>query len=237
MNRPKMIIFDAGKTLIDYKEINTLKGVKALMPYIIQNPRKLSAEEIDTFTNEIFAHYEDCRKNLFEIHEQTILKTVYDLLELKFSITLSEIEEIIWNETPLIEPVEHVEELLDFLNASQIKTAVISNFDFSGYLLKKKLDELFKNNQFRFVIASSDYGIRKPDIRLFKLGILKSSFEPHDIWYVGDKVNVDVKGSHNAGMVSILYKNKSAHDDAFCENALVIEDYRELIRILKGVEI
>ena len=37
--KPKMIIFDAGRTLLDYREINILKGKEALMPYIIKIQR------------------------------------------------------------------------------------------------------------------------------------------------------------------------------------------------------
>ena len=38
---PKMIIFDAGRTLIDYKEINIRKGIEAYFPYIISNPHTI----------------------------------------------------------------------------------------------------------------------------------------------------------------------------------------------------
>lgn len=36
MNPPKMILFDIGRTLIDYGEFCTRKGVDALMPYLVQ---------------------------------------------------------------------------------------------------------------------------------------------------------------------------------------------------------
>lgn len=54
MSKPKMVIFDAGRTLLDYASIDTLKGVKAFMPYITSNPLHLTAEEIDQRTNEVF---------------------------------------------------------------------------------------------------------------------------------------------------------------------------------------
>ena len=51
MSKPKMIIFDAGRTLLDYASIDTLKGVKAFIPYITSNPLHLTAEEINQSTN------------------------------------------------------------------------------------------------------------------------------------------------------------------------------------------
>ena len=49
-----MVLFDAGRTLLEYQDIDTLKGVTALMPYITSNPRELTAEEIDRCTNQVF---------------------------------------------------------------------------------------------------------------------------------------------------------------------------------------
>ena len=49
--QPKMVIFDVGRTLLNYSEFDSLKGVRALMPYISENPHDLKAEEIDQRTS------------------------------------------------------------------------------------------------------------------------------------------------------------------------------------------
>lgn len=231
MAKPKMIIFDAGRTLLDYTSIDTLKGVNAIKPYITSNPRHLTAEDIDRDTNEVFELFEASRKQLFEVPECTILALVYDLLQLEFSISLKEIERIIWNEDAVKVPTPHAKEALDELNRMGIKTAVISNLDFSGDLLRNTLNELFPNNQFQFVIASSDYGIRKPNPRIFEAGIIKSGLMPEEIWYVGDKLSVDVEGSRNAGMVPVLYKCPRNHYDSIPEGLRVIEDFMDLVTL------
>lgn len=56
--RPEMVIFDAGRTLIDYTQVDTLRGVQALMEHVTANPRSLTPEEVDRFTNETFAQFE-----------------------------------------------------------------------------------------------------------------------------------------------------------------------------------
>ena len=76
--QPKMVIFDVGRTLLDYSEFDSLKGVRALMPYISENPHHMTAEEIDQRTSEIFALFDESRKQLFEVPEKTILTLVYD---------------------------------------------------------------------------------------------------------------------------------------------------------------
>ncbi|MBQ9148742.1 MAG: HAD family hydrolase [Oscillospiraceae bacterium] len=233
MKRPKMIIFDAGRTLIDYTNMDTLGDVQALMPYIVENPRNLTAEQINDFAWEVFGQFEAARKSLFEVHEQTILRLVYDTLGIKFSIPMEEVEAIMWRCHPGIVPVTGAAEMLAALNEMGIETAVISNLDFSGYLLQERLDQIFPHNRFRFVVASSDYGIRKPSAMIFQAGITRSGYTPDEIWYVGDKVRVDVDGSRACGMVPVLYKSSRNSYSSFPEELLVVEDYSELITILK----
>lgn len=234
MAKPKMIIFDAGRTLLDYASIDTLKGVKALAPYITSNPLHLTAEEINQRTNEVFDLFETSRKQLFEVPECTILTLVYDLLQLKFSIGIKEIERIIWNFDAVKVPVPHAKETLDELNRMGIKTGVISNLDFSGDLLRGTLNALFPNNQFQFVIASSDYGVRKPCRYIFDAGIAKSGLDSQDIWYVGDKIPVDIEGSRNAGMIPVLFKCPWNHYGAIPEGVRVMEDFLDLITLVNA---
>ena len=228
--QPKMVIFDVGRTLLDYSEFDSLKGVRALMPYISENPHDLTAEEIDQRTSEIFALFEESRKQLFEVPEKTILTLVYDVLGLKFSISIDEIESIIWTEDVVKVPIPHAKELLDRLHEMGIQTAVISNMDFSGDLLRQTLNRIFPNNHFQFVIASSDYGVRKPNHYIFDAGITRSNLSPTDIWYVGDKVKVDVEGSRAVGMTPVLYKFERNTYGELPEGLIVIDDMIDLLK-------
>ena len=232
MPKPKMIIFDAGRTLLDYASIDTLKGVKEFMPYITSNPLHLTAEEIDQRTNEVFELFETSRKQLFEVPECTVLALVYDLLKLEFSISLKEIEKIIWNSDSVKVPTPNAKETLDELSRMGIKTAVISNLDFSGDLLRGTLNELFPNNQFQFLIASSDYGIRKPNHYIFDAGIVKSGFDAKDIWYVGDKIPVDVEGSRGVGMIPVLFKCPRNHYEDIPAGLRVMNDFMDLVTLV-----
>ena len=227
-----MVIFDAGRTLMNYKEINIRKGIEAYFPYIISNPHNYSIEEIEKQDDEIFGIFDLCRENRFEIPVKNKLRLLFDLLEIQLSISLDEVAKIEWEEDPVIEAVNHAAELLRWLIEKKIKTAVISNIDYSGTLLKEKLKEIFPENQFEFVIASSDYGVMKPNRYIFQAGIVKSGLEAKDIWYVGDKVAVDVLGSKAAGMTPVLYKNPRNTYQEIPENAIVVDDLMEIASLL-----
>ncbi|MBO5275345.1 MAG: HAD family hydrolase [Clostridia bacterium] len=232
MNKPKFILFDAGRTLIDYSKIDTLRGVRALMPHITSNPKNHTVEVIEAETNRIFALFEQARARLFEVPAQTILKLVIDTLDIEFDISVAEVERIIWSESSIIDPVPGVEELLDYLNEQKIETGVISNLDFSGYLLKERLDVIFPRNQFKFVIASGDYGFRKPRPEFYTAGMVKCGCEPSEIWYVGDKVSVDVKGSEACGMIPVLYQTARS-GESVPSGITVIDNYAKLIKLLE----
>lgn len=232
MNKPKMILFDAGKTLLNYLDIDTCRGVREYCRYLMENPKKLTVEEIDRKVNAIFETFEAARKQLFEVHEQTVLKLAFDLLGLKFSISIPEIERIIWVHDAAIVPVAGAAELLSFLNEQGIRTGVVSNLDFSGYLLADRLKQVYPHNSFELVIASSDYGIRKPHPYLFEAAIQKSDLHPEEIWYVGDKVKVDVDGSGNCGMIPVLYKSEYNRYGELPSDVLVVEHYAQLISLL-----
>lgn len=232
MPKPKMIIFDAGRTLLDYASIDTQKGVKALLPHITANPLNLSVAEIDQRMDEIAASFDACKKQLFEVPERTILALTFELLRLKFSIDVAEIERILWYAVPEIVPTPHARETLDMLNEMGIQTAVVSNLEFNGSLLAERLNELYPNNQFRFVIASSDYGIRKPNCYLFDTGITKSGMDASEIWYVGDKIPVDVKGSSEAGMIPVLFKCPRNHYEGIPEGLKTMDDFLDLITLV-----
>ncbi len=88
---------------------------------------------------------------------------------------------------------------------------------------------LYPNNKFEFVIGSSDYGVRKPTKNIFDLGISKSGLKAEDIWYVGDKVQVDVEGSKAVGMTPVLYMNERNTYDEIPESTIVIDDLLKLM--------
>ena len=217
---------------MNYKEINIRKGIEAYFPYIISNPHNYSIEEIEKQDDEIFGIFDLCRENRFEIPVKNKLRLLFDLLEIQFSISLNEVAKIEWEEDPVIETVNHAADLQHWLNGAKIRTAVISNCDYSGNLLQEKLNKIFPENQFEFVIASSDYGVMKPNRYIFQAGIVKSGLEAKDIWYVGDKVAVDVLGSKAAGMTPVLYKNPRNTYQEIPENAIVVDDLMEIASLL-----
>lgn len=129
---------------------------------------------------------------------------------------------------------------LSFLKEHDIRTGVISNIGFSGNTLKNRINSLLPDNNFEFIIASSEYMIRKPNPMLFELALCKAGLPSDDVWYCGDSVTADVEGSAAVGIFPIWYENftienpfrEKNHKEVNCRH-LHIHDWRELIKVLE----
>ena len=211
MQKPKMIIFDYGHTLLYQPDFNTSNGNKAIYPYISRNPRNITFEEYDKTIIELFAKIKAERGDVIEIHEHNFLKLAMEYMDISLSISIEEAEEIIMDGISQGGIMPYADKLLDYLNAKGIRTGVISNNCFSGKALKKLFDRLLPRNKFEFVLTSSDYIFRKPHRVMFDVALRKAGLSADKVWYCGDSIEADVQGAKNVGMFSVLYEG--ATDD------------------------
>ena len=243
MQKPEMIIFDYGHTLLYQPDFNTSNGNKAIYPYISRNPRNISFEEYDKTIIELFAKIKAERGNIIEIHEHNFLKLAMEYMDISLSVSIEEAEEIIMNGISQGAIMPYADKMLDYLNAKGIRTGVISNNCFSGNALKSLFDRLLPRNKFEFVLASSDYIFRKPHSIMFDIALQKSGLSADKVWYCGDSVVADVQGSKNVGMFPVLYEgitadgtNPFAHQNDKLKidfEYLHIGNWNELIDILE----
>lgn len=105
-----------------------------------------------------------------------------------------------------------VEEMLDCLKEKGIRSGVISNIGWSGNALTERINRLLPKNQFEFIIASSEYGIRKPDSMIFELALQKANLPPGNVWYCGDNVKADVYGARSAGIFPVFYEDETVEN-------------------------
>ena len=208
MKRPEMIIFDYGHTLLYEPDFNAMRCEEAAYPYIVENPRNLTVEQIYAEVQRVFAEFQGQRESGIEIHEWQFMRLVYDYLGLKFNISYRELEEIEWNAASPGAVMPGVEDMLDYLNDVGIRTAVISNIGWSGNALTNRINRLLPNNRCEFIMASSEYAIRKPNRMLFETALRKANLSAEVVWYCGDDIRADIKGAHGAGIFPVLYEGK-----------------------------
>lgn len=244
MKRPEMIIFDYGDTLLYEPDWNPKRGNLELMKYITKNPNNCTIDDISREINVVFSEIRKVRDTLqYDIPCRTGNRLAYEHLGIEFSLTPLEEEIVFWTAATPGAITPNADKMLDYLNDSGIRTAVISNNGWSGEALKERFDRLLPNNRFEFILSSCDYMIRKPDKRLFEIALHKAGLSADRVWYCGDRLEADVYGAHNAGIFPVLYEGDFPAADSPKHNGektiidfdyLHIHDWLELVAVLEN---
>jgi HAD superfamily hydrolase (TIGR01509 family) len=107
-----------------------------------------------------------------------------------------------------------VEPALAALKSRGLKLVVVSN---ANGRLKHLFDRVDLTKWFDHVLDSHEWGVEKPDPRLFKLALEHSRAEPSRTVHVGDLYHVDVVGARNAGLrEGVLFDMAGLYDEVDC---------------------
>ena len=242
MKTPSMILFDYGHTLLYEPDLNFLRGEKALAPYIAENRDHLTPEQVNEFADRLYAETAPVRAHGLELHERQFQRMVYEYLGISFSIGFPEIERIKWNAASPGAPMPDADKMLACIRRRGIRSGVISNIGWSELALRDRIDRLLPDHDFEFIIASSEYGFRKPSPYLFGLALRKAGLPPDDVWFCGDNPAADIQGAAGAGIFPVWYDNglECSYRDRTCEEApacghLHIREWSELIALLESL--
>ena len=244
MREPKMILFDYGHTLLYEPGFDSVRGTRAVLDYAVRNENRLTAEEVAGFSDELFRKVGRlARANGIEIHNLMFQKMLYEYLQIGFSIPQSRVEEIYWDNAAPGIAMPNVGKAMHYLKANGIRSGVISNLSYSGGALENRLNRLLPDNEFEFVIASSEYVVRKPDPMIFELALRKAHLPADEVWYCGDNTKWDVYGAASAGIFPVWYlspldcsyRDKSLDVKPDCEH-LFISDWLQLVGFLEKLK-
>jgi putative hydrolase of the HAD superfamily len=98
----------------------------------------------------------------------------------------------------------------------------------------KKIEMLEIMDLFDEIMISDDYGVRKPDTKLFEIMSEKLEIAPFEMLYVGDHPKNDIDASRNAGYIPVWVKTTGTWIFSDIEKPeLQIETVAELPELLK----
>ncbi|MEZ3550449.1 MAG: HAD family hydrolase [Muribaculaceae bacterium] len=98
---------------------------------------------------------------------------------------------------------------------------VLKDFDIDGY--------------FKKIIESAVVGVRKPDPKIFELGVEALGLKPEEVLVVGDSLKKDILPAEKAGCQALWLKGKGwtkEEDDAFHPN--IIQSLDNILDFLEG---
>ncbi len=240
MDKPQMIMFDYGQTLIAESRFDGEAGTRAVLKYAKKNPSQISAKELQEFAktlNRDIGRYDpDPRKSTcLEIHNHIFQNYLYEYYGIELDLTKEEVERVFWDHAAEEKPTKHIQAFLEYLKEQQIRTAVISNISYSGKALENRIHSLLPENEFEFLLATSEYVFRKPHGRIFELALRKAGLRPQEVWYCGDNAYCDVEGASRAGMYPVWYRGAlEDHNKLLPEmDCLTINDWTELMEFVR----
>jgi len=195
MKKPKMILFDYGQTLVNEVKFDGVNGTEAVLAFATENKHNLTAEQIQEEANVInqgLGRFDPEKRHMFqvEVPNHMFTKYLYESLGIKIDLSSEEMDRIFWNAAAPGRPTDGIVEFLQYLKEQNIRTGVISNISYCGKVVEERINSLIQDNEFEFIIATSDYMFRKPNKRIFELALEKAELLSDEVWYIGDRMNV-----------------------------------------------
>jgi putative hydrolase of the HAD superfamily len=237
MKKPKMILFDYGQTLVNEQKFDGVKGTAEVLKYAITNKNNRTAEEIQAIADEInheLGRFDPLRRHQFQIELpfDMFASYLYESQGIKLSIPYNRTDKIFWDAASPGTATDGIEEFLLFLKEQGIRTGVISNISYSGRALEERINSLLPDNNFEFILATSEYMYRKPNHRIFDIALEKAGLQAEDVWYIGDQYECDIVGARNAGIFPIWYIGAIDLPYIEREGVLTIENWKDLMEKL-----
>lgn len=238
MEKPKMVLFDYGQTLVNEAKFDGVKGTEAVLSFATENKHNLTAKQIQEEANAInkgLGRFDPEKRHLFQVEVPNHMFTtyLYESLGIKLALSSEEVDRIFWNSAAQGTPTKGIEEFLKYLKEQNIRTGVISNISYCGKVVEERINSLVPDNEFEFIIATSDYMFRKPNKRIFDLTLEKADLLAAEVWYIGDQYECDIVGARNAGLQPIWYLGSLDMAYEKKDGVLAVESWNELKDLLE----
>ena len=235
MEKPKMVLFDYGQTLVAEQKFDGVKGTEAVLQYATKNKYHLTAEQVQAKADELnreAGRFDPEKRHLLQIEIPNTMLTpyLYESQGIEIALSSAEIDTVFWNAAAPGAPTEGIERFLEYLKDKGIRTGVISNISYDPSVVAERINRLLPENAFEFILTSSHFMFRKPNKRIFDLALEKAGLQPGEVWYVGDQYECDVKGSLHAGLLPVWYIGAIDLPYTEDESILTVTDWDELRR-------
>ena len=173
--------------------------------------------------------------------DDTFLKTLEVKLRLEFEylsqqdiwnldeITSHRLQQAVLEDVyaQVVATTAHSREVLERLHADY-PMVLVSNFygNISVVLKEFKLDHLFSD-----IVESAIVGIRKPDSRIYRLGVERLGLHPEEVVVVGDSFHKDIEPAHEIGCQTVWFKGESWTEQQYDEQIpnRIITDIAQLL--------
>lgn len=236
--RPEALLLDFGGTILRPIQFNRRRGIAAVLEYATPPSGHLLDAAValsEQLTRTIDAQLEG---STLEYSQRAFQRLLYESLGVRFDVPQELLEIVYWNEAITMEPEPGIAAALEIASDAGLPMAVLSNSAFHAPVLEQALSAVGLRDYFRFVLATADYGLRKPGPEIFAVALKRLQVEARACWYIGNAQEFDVAGARAAGCYPVWYDEVGEGSSVPAASAR-IESWSELPALLAraGVQI
>lgn len=225
----KAISFDADGTLWNFENVmrhSLNHALKELERIDVQAAAMLDIEKMIKIRNRIAKELKGKVTNLEEVRLEAFRQILKDIGRPNDALA-SHLNQVYLQHR--FEDIELFDDVLPSLKALRAKytLGILSNGN--SYPERCGLERIFQ-----FVIFSQDYGVEKPDSRLFQIAVEKAGCSKQQLLHVGDSLETDIVGAINAGIKCVWLNRKQMKSNLEIQINYEISSLLELIEILRA---
>ena len=229
MKKITAVSFDADGTLWDFEGVMrhalgcALDELRCLVP---STPASLSIETLIAIRDQVAEEYKD-REMTHEVIRLEAFKRTLQFIRNPDDDLAVHLNTLYLKHR--FEDIQLFDDVLPALNAlrGNYTMGLLSNGN--TYPERCGLEGFFQ-----FVVFAQDYGIQKPDPRLFEIAIEQAECAKHQLLHVGDSFRNDIIGAKQAGVKSIWLNRYGEHKETGKQYDFEISSLRELTDFLEN---
>jgi putative hydrolase of the HAD superfamily len=200
------LLFDYGGTLVEEVSVNPRAGHEWLLSRASFRPAHVTlADVLDRaarVTKEVAGRRDEVQ---LETAWPTLTRLIHDYFGIRFDDPLPELELGYWKASVQTKAMPGAKDTLERLHRLGLPIAVVSNTSFGEHVIRYELAKYGLADHLAFVLVSSDYAVRKPNLLLLETAAARLGMPARDIWFVGDRLDTDVAGAKAAGMTAVWF--------------------------------
>jgi putative hydrolase of the HAD superfamily len=129
----------------------------------------------------------------------------------------------------VVEPVPGAMETLRHFQGQGIKLGLVTNG--GAEIQRAKIERFQLADWFDRILIEGEFGVGKPDEKVYRHVLEQLDTRPEDTWMVGDNLHFDVGGSQTLGIYGVWvdYEQKGLPEDSEVRPDRIVQSISELI--------
>ena len=203
---PKAILFDLDDTILDFTQgaDPTWRRVCATFAPRLNGPTQEDLyNAIDASRNWFWDDPDRHRLGRLDLSKarRDIVQGALDRLGIDDPGVSFEIADTYTVEREDVQPFPGALETLSELKARGVQLALITNG--SEQAQRKKIDQFGLAEYFDYILVEGEFGMGKPDERVYRHAMNELNVEPEDCWMVGDNLEWEVEVPQRLGIYAV----------------------------------